>query len=117
MLGRSLETVTLRMHAAARSAEAVAAFLADHPAVTAVHFLGRDAPDPTARRIYETQCSGPGSTFSIEIRGGQSEAFNVLNQTNYAYPQSNASSSTFGVVTAATTFPARILQVALKLKF
>jgi methionine-gamma-lyase len=79
MLGRSLETVTLRMHAAARSAEAVAAFLADHPAVTAVHFLGRDAPDPTARRIYETQCSGPGSTFSIEIRGGQSEAFNVLN--------------------------------------
>jgi methionine-gamma-lyase len=79
MLGRSLETVTLRMHAAARNAEAVAAFLADHPAVTAVHSLRHDAPDPAARRIYETQCSGPGSTFSIEIRGGQPEAFRVLN--------------------------------------
>jgi len=51
---------------------------------------------------------------SLDFRA---EAFNVLNQTNYAYPQSNASSSTFGVVTAATTFPARIMQVALKLKF
>jgi methionine-gamma-lyase len=79
MLGRSLETVTLRMHAAARNAEAVAAFLADHPAVTKVHSLSHDTPDPVARRIYDTQCSGPGSTFSIEIRGGQIEAFRVLN--------------------------------------
>ena len=79
MLGRSLETVTLRMHAAARNAEAVASFLADHPAVTKVHSLRPDTPDPVARRIYETQCSGPGSTFSIEIRGGQLEAFRVLN--------------------------------------
>jgi methionine-gamma-lyase len=79
MLGRSLETVTVRMHAAARNAEAVSAFLEDHPAVTAVHFLGRNAPNPAARLVYQTQCSGPGSTFSIEIRGGQSEAFNVLN--------------------------------------
>jgi methionine-gamma-lyase len=79
MLGRSLETVTLRMHAAARNAEAVASFLADHPAVTKVHSLRPDTPDPVARRIYKTQCSGPGSTFSIEIRGGQLEAFRVLN--------------------------------------
>jgi methionine-gamma-lyase len=79
MLGRSLETVTLRMHAAARNAEAVASFLADHPAVTKVYSLGHDTPDPVARRIYDTQCTGPGSTFSIEIRGGQLEAFRVLN--------------------------------------
>jgi methionine-gamma-lyase len=79
MLGRSLETLTLRMHAAAGNADAVAGFLADHPAVTKVHFLGRDAPGSTARTLYDRQCSGPGSTFSIEIRGGQSEAFRVLN--------------------------------------
>jgi methionine-gamma-lyase len=79
MLGRSLETVTLRMHAAARNAEAVASFLADHPAITKVHSLRRDTPDPAARRIYDTQCTGPGSTFSVEIRGGQLEAFRVLN--------------------------------------
>ena len=79
MLGRSLETLTLRMHAASRNAEAVAAFLADHPAVTKVHSLGGAAPDTPERLVYDRQCSGPGSTFSIEIRGGQPEAFRVLN--------------------------------------
>ena len=51
---------------------------------------------------------------SIDFRA---EAFNILNQTNYAYPQSGAGSSTFGAVTAATTFPARVLQFAAKLIF
>ena len=48
----------------------------------------------------------------------RTEAFNVLNQTNYAVPQSNvSSSSSFGVVAAASTFPARILQFAGKIIF
>jgi len=48
----------------------------------------------------------------------RTEAFNVLNQTNYAFPQSNvSSSSSFGVVAAASTFPARILQFAGKIVF
>jgi methionine-gamma-lyase len=67
------------MHAAARNAEAVATFLEAHPAVTKVHFLGHDAPDTAKRRVYDKQCSGPGSTFGIEIAGGQPEAFRVLN--------------------------------------
>ena len=79
MLGRSLETLTLRMHAAARNAEAVAGFLADHPAVQTVHALGLATPGSPAHRVYGIQCTGPGSTFSIEIRGGQSEAFKTLN--------------------------------------
>ena len=45
------------------------------------------------------------------------EAFNLLNQTNYAFPQSNFGSSTFGVVAAGSTFPARILQFAGKIIF
>ncbi len=47
------------------------------------------------------------------------EAFNVLNQTNYAFPSSSFSptSSSFGVVAAASTFPARVLQFAGKLIF
>jgi hypothetical protein len=49
----------------------------------------------------------------------RAEAFNVLNQTNYAFPQSgySASSTSFGVVAAASTFPARILQFAGKIVF
>jgi hypothetical protein len=45
------------------------------------------------------------------------EAFNVLNQTNYAFPQSNFGSSSFGIVAAGSTFPARILQFAGKIIF
>jgi hypothetical protein len=47
----------------------------------------------------------------------RTEAFNILNKVNYAYPQSTAGQSTFGAVTAATTAPPRVLQFALKLIF
>ncbi len=47
------------------------------------------------------------------------EAFNVFNQINYAFPSTSYSqnSSSFGVVTAASTFPPRILQFAGKIVF
>jgi hypothetical protein len=47
------------------------------------------------------------------------EAFNILNQTNYAFPSSSYStnSASFGAVAAASTFPARVLQFAGKIIF
>ncbi len=49
----------------------------------------------------------------------RAEAFNILNQTNYAFPQGGYSptSTSFGVVAAGSTFPARILQFAGKFIF
>jgi hypothetical protein len=49
----------------------------------------------------------------------RAEAFNILNQTNYAFPQSSfsPSSTSFGVVAAASTSPARVLQFAGKIIF
>jgi len=79
MVGRSLETLSLRMREAARNADAVAAFLAGHPKVTRVHALGFLPEESDALRVYRAQCTGPGSTFSVEIRGGQAEAFRMLN--------------------------------------
>ncbi|WP_419729835.1 cystathionine gamma-synthase family protein [Lichenicola sp.] len=83
MLGRSLETLSLRMREAARNAEKVAAFLDSHPKVERVFALGMtpgaDQPDDPADAVYARQCTGPGSTFSITIAGGQAEAFRVLN--------------------------------------
>jgi methionine-gamma-lyase len=79
MVGRSLETLSLRMRESARNAEAVAAFLAGHPQVARVHALGSLPEGSDARRVYAAQCTGPGSTFSVEIRGGQAEAFRMLN--------------------------------------
>ena len=55
-----------------------------------------------------------GTNFDFRV-----EAFNILNQTNYAFPSSgfSANSSSFGVVAAASTFPARVLQFAGKIVF
>ena len=49
----------------------------------------------------------------------RAEAFNIFNQTNFAFPSSGYSptSTSFGVVTASTTGPARILQFAGKIIF
>jgi methionine-gamma-lyase len=79
MLGRSLETLSLRMVAACRNAETVASFLVGHPRVRHVHALSLLPPDGAARKVYDAQCTGAGSTFSIDIDGGVEEAFRVLN--------------------------------------
>jgi methionine-gamma-lyase len=79
MLGRSLETLSLRMQRADDSARLVAAFLRDHPKVAKVHYLGFLPPGSPARALYERQCRSAGSTFSFDIAGGQAQAFAVLN--------------------------------------
>ncbi len=55
-----------------------------------------------------------GTTFDFRV-----EAFNILNKTNLAFPTSTYSpnSTSFGVVAAASTFPARVLQFAGKIIF
>ncbi len=79
MLGRSLETLSLRMTRAAQNAETVAGFVSRHPRIRTVYALNALPPESAARRVYEAQCTGGGSTFSIEIEGGEREAFRVLN--------------------------------------
>jgi methionine-gamma-lyase len=79
MLGRSLETLALRMTAAERNARQVADWLAAHPRVSAVHALGRADASADARRVFDAQCSGVGSTFSVDLHGGQPAAFRFLN--------------------------------------
>ena len=78
MLGRSLETLSLRMRAANRNAEIVAEFLKGHPRVAKVHHLAYLARDSAAWRTYEAQCEAPGSTFAFDVVGAEAEAFRVL---------------------------------------
>ena len=80
MVGRSLETMAVRVRAAAGHAATVVRAMDAHPKIVAVHALGADRGSDTVRRIYAAQCVGPGSTFGIEIAGGQAEAFRVLNR-------------------------------------
>jgi methionine-gamma-lyase len=78
MIGRSLETLALRMSAANRNAEIVARFLSGHPKVAKVHHLAGLPEGSPARRVYESQSLAPGSTFSFDVVGGEAEAFRVL---------------------------------------
>jgi methionine-gamma-lyase len=78
MIMRSMETLSLRMHRSAENARRVAEFLRGHPKVAAVNYLGF-LPDGEPRTaVFHRQCSSPGSTFSFSIRGGESEAFRLL---------------------------------------
>jgi methionine-gamma-lyase len=79
MLGRSLETLALRMSAANRNAEIVAKFLNEHPSVVKLHHLAYLPEGSRAKQVYEAQSDAPGSTFSFDVKGGEAEAFKVLN--------------------------------------
>lgn len=79
MLGRSLETLSIRMEKANNNARAVADFLREHPKVETIHYLPyHDAGSPVGK-TFAAQCSGGGSTFSFDIRGGQPASFRFLN--------------------------------------
>ena len=78
MLLRSLETLQLRMERACANARTVAEFLATHPKVTSVNFLGLLPPADPRRAVFERQCSAAGSTFSFEVQGGEAGAFRCL---------------------------------------
>src|SRR5882757_10125982 len=79
MLGRSLETLSIRMEKADRNARLVADYLHDHAKVTKVHYLAHHQESSPAGRLFARQCTGAGSTFSFDIIGGQAAAFKFLN--------------------------------------
>ena len=79
MIGRSLETLSLRMERANSNAEAVATFLRDHAKVENIHYLPFLDPQSEAGKTFTRQCSGAGSTFSFDLRGGQAASFRFLN--------------------------------------
>jgi len=68
LLMRSLETLKLRMMAAAEGARKIAAFLNTHPKVASVWYLGFLPEGHPDRPVFERQCKSPGSTFSFEVR-------------------------------------------------
>jgi methionine-gamma-lyase len=79
MLGRSLETLTIRMEKANDNARVVADFLREHPKVEKVHYLPFLEPGSPAANVFAAQSTGAGSTFSFDIKGGQAAAFAFLN--------------------------------------
>lgn len=80
MLMRSLETLKLRMTSQMKNARYVADFLADHPKIDRVYYLGHLTEDSPSYKLYRRQCLGPGSMIAFDIIGGEAEAFRFLNK-------------------------------------
>lgn len=78
MLMRSLETLDIRMSRANENAKAVAAYLGKHPKIARLHYLGDLAPSDPRKPVFDRQCSAPGSTFAFDVKGGEKEAFALL---------------------------------------
>jgi methionine-gamma-lyase len=76
---RSLETLKIRMQASNAGAREVVEFLNQHAKVTRIDYPGLLTEQDEQYHIYKKQCLGAGSTFSFEVEGGESAAFNVLN--------------------------------------
>src|SRR6185369_6654975 len=78
MIMRSMETLALRMRAASDNAGRVAGYLAQHPKVAGVNYLGHLKAGDPRMDVFQRQCRSAGSTFSFSIRGGEAEAFRML---------------------------------------
>ena len=83
MLLRSLETVELRMNRAGENAAKVCQFLAQHPKVEGLGYLGM-IKDARQQDIYDRHCKGAGSTFSLLLKGGEAECFRFLDSLKIA---------------------------------
>jgi methionine-gamma-lyase len=76
---RSLETLKLRMTCQMKNARYVADYLADHPKVDRVYYLGRLNENDPQYAIYRRQCVAPGGMVTFDVRGGEEQAFRFLN--------------------------------------
>ena len=83
LLMRSLETLKVRMERQAESAGVVAAYLASHPKVLRVNYLGHLAEGTPQHAVYRRQCLGPGAMISFEVVGGVEGAYRFLNSLNW----------------------------------
>lgn len=79
LLMRSLETLKMRMTLQAQNAEKIAKWLSTHPKVEKVYYLGLLKKGNPQYKIYKQQCLSPGAMISFDVRGGEKQAFKVLN--------------------------------------
>ncbi len=77
LLDTRIPTVSLRMNRQSKSAQRIAEKLADHPAIETIHYPSL-FNDPEQIAIRDKQCSFPGGMIAFCVRGGKSEAFDVI---------------------------------------
>ncbi len=79
LLMRSLETLKVRMECQQNNAKKVVEFLQSHPKVEKVYYLGLLEEGTPEKDIFNKQCLGTGAMVAFDVKGGEKEAFTVLN--------------------------------------
>jgi len=83
LIQRSLGTLQLRMEQQQRSAVKIVDFLRSHPNVECVAYPGSPDMCPTQIELWKDQCSGTGSIISFCVKGGETEAFRLLDAVEH----------------------------------
>ena len=119
---RGLQTFPYRVRAQSRSAQQIAEFLADQPKskIEAVHYPG--LPSHSGHKIAAAQMAGFGGMLSIQVKGGQEEAFKLVagvklftHATSLGGPHSLIEHRA-SVEGAATRSPANLLRLSIGLE-
>ena len=84
LLLRSLETLKVRMEQQCVNAQMLAEYLDQHPKVEKVYYLGLISPNSKDYSVYRNQCKAPGAMISFDLKGGEKEAFQFLNNLKLA---------------------------------
>jgi methionine-gamma-lyase len=79
LLTRSLETLKLRMDKQAENAQKIASFLTTHANITKLHYLGNLESENQQQAIFKKQCLNSGAMIAFDVKGGEKEAFQFLN--------------------------------------
>jgi cystathionine gamma-lyase len=103
---RGVKTLAVRMREHARNAAAVAAFLAEHPAVERVYYPG--LPDHPQHALARRQMSGFGGMVSFVVRGDRERAEAVLRGTRLF-----ALAESLGGVESLISHPATMTHAAI----
>ena len=106
LLLKGIETLALRIDAGCRSAETVANFLADQPAIARVWYPTR--ADHPQRDLAMAQMRAGGTLVTFEVTGGKDAAFRVMNAFRLIKISNNLGDSKSLATHPATTTHMRI---------
>jgi len=120
LVRRGIRTLPWRMRAHSESALKVAAFLAAHPRVEAVHYPG--LPGHPQYAVAQRQMTGFGGMLSMQVRGGRNAAFAVAGKVRvFTCATSFGSTESLlehraSVEGAATRAPENLLRLSIGLE-
>ncbi len=103
---KGLETLRIRMEAHCRSAQILAEWLQEHPAVAQINYPGLASHPQHA--LAKEQQTGFGGVLSFEVKGGQAAAWAVVDNTKLLSITANLGDTKTTITHPATTTHGRV---------